>query len=124
MTSLAAIASVMCFLVTAFPKINTYVSRYINSHESFEVLDAALETLPDDASVKSSTFFVPHLAQRHEIYEIKSENETDFVVLDMRPALVNEALPYKTEYMNQGYTCYNDVPGYVLILQNPNYNNE
>lgn len=120
MMSLAAIASVMCFLVTAFPKLDIYVSRYVKSKETFDILDEALETLPEDASVKSSTFFVPHIANRDEIYEIKSENETDFVVFDMRPALINETTELREEYLDEGYTTYEYVPGYVLILQNPN----
>lgn len=120
MTSLAAIASVMCFLVTAFPKFESYVTRYVKDKEDFEIIDSALETLPEDASVKSSTFFIPHIAQRDEVYEIKSENETDYVVFDMRPALINETSALRVEYIDQGYTVYTDEPGYVLILQNPN----
>ncbi len=120
MTSLAAVASVMCFLVTAWPKLNNYVGKYSQMKDEFEIIDEALETLPDDASVKASTFFVPHIAQRNEIYEIKSENETDYVVFDMRPNLVNETTGLRAKYLSEGYTCYKDEPGYVLILQNPN----
>lgn len=120
MMSLAAIASVMCFFVTAFPKLDAYVSRYVKSKETFEILDEALESLPEDATVKSSTFFVPHIADRDEVYEIKSENETDFVVFDMRPALINETTELREKYIDEGYITYKNVPGYVLILQNPN----
>ncbi len=120
MTSLAAVASVMCFIVTAWPKINNYVGKYERSKAEFEIIDAALETLPDDATVKASTFFVPHIAQRDEIYEIKSENETDYVVFDMRPKLINETEDLREKYLSEGYTVYKEAPGCVLILKNPN----
>lgn len=120
LTSLAAIASVMCFLVTAFPKINVFVNKYVQNKEVYAVLDEALETLPDDATIKASTFFVPHLADRDEIYEITSKNETDFVVFDMRSPYIKETTQLREEYIDEGYITVKDVPGHVLILQNPN----
>ena len=82
-------------------------------------MDEALETIPEDASVKASTFFIPHIADRHEIYEIKSKNNTDYVVFDMRPNLIHETTDLRTEYIANGYTEYLNVEGYILILQNP-----
>ena len=119
MVSLAAVASVMFFLITAAPKIENYTKRIIKAKEEFTILDEALETIPEDASVKASTFFIPHIADRHEIYEIKSKNNTDYVVFDMRPNLVHETTDLRTEYIANGYTEYLNVEGYILILQNP-----
>lgn len=120
MMSLAVVASVMCFLTTAVPKLGSYVTRYSKGQHEFEVIASALETLPEEASVKSSTFFIPHIAQRDEVYEIKSKNETDYVVFDMRPALIDETTELREEYLSKGYIRYTDEPGYVLILKNPN----
>ncbi len=118
--SFAAVASVMFFLVTAAPKIENYSKRIVSGKEEFQILDEALETIPEDASVKASTFFIPHIADRDEIYEIKSKNETDFVVFDMRPALIGETTELRAEYIDMGYEYYNNVEGYILILKNPN----
>ncbi len=117
--SLAAIASVMFFLVTAAPKLESYSRRIVSGKEEFQILDEALETIPEDASVKASTFFVPHIADRNEIYEIKSKNETDYVVFDMRPNLVGETTELRAEYIEKGYEFYTDIEGYILILKNP-----
>ncbi len=119
MTSLAAVAAVMCFFVTALPKLEAYTKRYVTGKEEFEIIDTALETIPDDASVKASTFYVPHIADRHEIYEINSKNETEYVVFDVRPALVHETDELRAEYFAMGYEVYQDVENYVLILKNP-----
>ncbi len=117
--SFAAVASVMLFLVTAAPKIESYTKRIVSGKEEFQILDEALESIPEDASVKASTFFVPHIADRHEIYEITSKNETDYVVFDMRPALIGETTELRAEYIAMGYEYYNDIDGYILILKNP-----
>ena len=119
MTSLAAVAAVMCFFVTALPKLEAYTKRYLTGKEEFEIIDTALDTIPDDASVKASTFYVPHIADRHEIYEINSKNETEYVVFDVRPALVHETDELRAEYFAMGYEVYQDVENYVLILKNP-----
>ena len=120
MTSLAVIASVMCFFTTAVPKLGNYAARYINGQQEFAIIESALETIPEDASVKSSTFFIPHIAQRDEVYEIKSKNETDYVVFDMRPALAGETTQLREQYLSLGYECCVNEPGKVLILKNPN----
>ena len=117
--SLAAIASSMFFLVTAAPKIENYSKRIVSGKEEFQILNEALETIPEDASVKASTFFVPRIADRNEIYEIKSKNETDYVVFDMRPNLVGETVELRAEYIEKGYEFYKDIEGYILILKNP-----
>ncbi len=119
---LAATASVMFFLVTAAPKLENYTHRYTVARQEFEILDSALESIPKDASVKASTFFVPHIAQRHEVYEIKSKNETDYVVFDMRAPLVDETTDLRAEYLEMGYQPYLSEFGYILILKNPAIN--
>ncbi len=119
MTSFAVTACAMCFVVTVFPKMMSYTKRYVESRHEFEIISSVLETIPQDASVKSSTFFVAHIAQRDEIYEINSKNETDYVVFDMRPALVNETNELRELYLSLGYESVADEPGYVLILKNP-----
>ena len=92
----------------------------ITGKEEFTILNNALDSIPKDASVKASTFFVPHIADRHEIYEINSKNETDYVVFDMRPALVNETETLRSIYYGMGYTTVLDVPDHILIIKNPN----
>ncbi len=119
MTCLAAVAAIIIFLPNSGNKINYLSERYENGQYEFSVLNSALDLIPDEASVKSSTFFIPHIAQRNEIYEITSENETDFAVFDMRPSLVDETTALREYYYSLGYTAELDEEGYILILKNP-----
>ena len=118
-SSLAAVAAVMCSLVTVGPKLGAYIMRYNSSEISFDVMDSVLETIPDDASVKASTFLVPHIADRHEIYEVNSKNETDYIVFDMRPSLAHETEQLREYYLIMGYEVYEEAENHVLILKNP-----
>ncbi|MBR6620178.1 MAG: DUF2079 domain-containing protein [Clostridia bacterium] len=117
--TLAAAASVIMFLPTAGEKINIYAQRYINDREEFVTLTQALETIPKEASVRASTFFVPHIADRNEIYEIVSNNETDYMVFDMRPSLAHETDDLRGEYLAKGYTIELDIPDRIMIMKAP-----
>ena len=44
----------------------------------------AMESIPDDASVVASTFFLPHLSNRDYIYEYPYDKGADYIVLDLR----------------------------------------
>ena len=120
MVCLAAVASIMLFLPTSGSKIAYLTERYEAGQYEFSVLNEALESIPEEASVKASTFFVPHIADRNEIYEITSQNETDFAVFDMRASLIDETTTFREEYFAKGYTVELEEEGYILILKNPN----
>ncbi|HBL40862.1 MAG TPA: hypothetical protein DDY98_04535 [Ruminococcaceae bacterium] len=116
---LAADSSLFLFTVNAWPKLNSTATKYFNYQAEFEALDEALSHVPDGASVKASTFLVPHLYARDEIYDIKSDNETDYVVFDMRGIYAEDTVALRAKYVLQGYTVCYDSPGSILILQNP-----
>ena len=117
---LAAIASLFLFTVNAWPKLSATYTKYYYYQEEFAALDEALSRIPPDASVKASTFFVPHLYERDVIYDVRSENETDYVVFDMRGKYADETTALRMQYIAEGYEIDCDSPGYVLILKNPN----
>ena len=119
MSSLAAVAAVMIFLITADGRLSAREERYKTGAEEFATLNSALETLPEDASVKASTFFIPHIADRDEVYEIRSENETDYVVFDMRPSLIHETDDLRLIYAAMGYSTELDIPDRIMIMKNP-----
>ncbi|MBR4050787.1 MAG: DUF2079 domain-containing protein [Clostridia bacterium] len=119
MSSLAAVAAVMIFLITAGGRLNALEERYKTGAEEFATLNSALETLPEDASVKASTFFIPHIAARDEVYEIRSNNETDYVVFDMRPSLIHETDDLRVLYAAMGYSTELDIPDRIMIMKNP-----
>ncbi len=119
MSSLAAVAAVMLFLVTAGGRLSALDERYKSGAEEFATLNSALETLPEEASVKASTFFIPHIADRDEVYEIRSVNETDYVVFDMRPSLIHETDDLRVLYAAMGYSTELDIPDRIMIMKNP-----
>ncbi len=119
LAAFAAAASIIIFLPTAGSKIDAYINRYQSGQEEFAILNEALETIPEDASVRASTFFVPHIAQRKEIYEIRSANETDYMVFDMRPSLAHETDDLRAEYLARGYTVELDIADHIMIMKAP-----
>ncbi len=121
---LAAAASLFLFTVNAWPKLSAIYTKYTCFQYEFEAVDEALSRVPADASVKAGTFFVPHLYERDEIYDVRSENETDYVVFDMRGKYADETTDLRLKYIAEGYELYYDSPGYVLILKSPNAKGE
>lgn len=84
LASLSAVFSVIIFAFSISPKF-TYVNRLSENKEDYVKIRAALDTIEEDASVLSTTFFVPYLSQRKEIYEIEyCVKDTDYVVIDLR----------------------------------------
>ena len=117
--SLAAAASVIITMSTTIPRINSYYARLITGSEEFAIIDEALETIPKDASVRASTYFVPHIADRDEIYEIVSNNETEYMVFDMRPAVAHETDELRAEYLAKGYIIETDIADHLIIMRAP-----
>ena len=84
LASLSAVFSVIIFVFSMSPKY-TYVNRLNENKEDYVKIRAALDTIEEDASVLSTTFFIPYLSQRKEIYEIEyCVKDTDYVVIDLR----------------------------------------
>jgi len=76
-----------------------------------EVLNEAMEYVPDGVSVSCSTFIIANLSDRDEIYSIEDMQLTDYVVVDLRysewdkyPGLYS-ALGYKTVYQADDVVC-------------------
>ena len=55
-------------------------------------MEKILSGIPEDASVLCSTFLLPHVAQRAEVYELGSGREAEFVILDLRMEGEDEAI--------------------------------
>lgn len=80
----AAVFSVIMFAFSLSPKL-TYVNRLDVNKEDYVRIRAALDTIEEDASVLSTTFYIPYLSQRKEVYEIEyCVKDTDYVVIDLR----------------------------------------
>ena len=117
-----AAAGCLCsYLMAAFPLVETRIKNWEKNGEYFEEMEAYLqEAVPDDVSVAASTFLLPHIADRDEIYEVyyhKNKADVEYVVLDAR---------YKTDfdkfykaYTDQGYTEVDRLDNRIVILKQP-----
>lgn len=105
MVSHMAVGSLLLYLLLFVPNIEKNIERYQNGKPTYERMEAILATVPDDASVTCSTFLLPHLAQRDVVYEdfYHAECDTDYVVLDMRPGYLGEALKTEERFVAAGY---------------------
>lgn len=79
----AAVASLLLFTSVDLP-YTWLVPSYLENAETRETIGDALARIPDDASVAADTFLVAHLAKRDLIFEYPSNNETEYLVFDLR----------------------------------------
>lgn len=87
---IAAICSVIIFVFSFSPKLN-YIERLRVNHDDYVKIRAALDTIDEDDSVLATTFFIPYLSQRKEVYEIEyCTKDTDYIVIDARYSSADE----------------------------------
>lgn len=102
-----------------------YLSEMENNEYEIECIEDMIASIPEDASISASTFFVPQLSQREEIFMIddaivtnQTAYETDYVVFDLRPGFANEHLSEQISlYESLGYTDYQMEDELYLIMQ-------
>ncbi len=114
---LMLITTLLC-TTNAMSGKNIYYENVEETLESNEEIFDLLETIPEDASVKASTWFVPALSQREEVYDYDySDEETDFIVFDMRTQSVRNKNNVKiAELTSEGYSIYEEIEDKVVIL--------
>lgn len=118
MCSIAICGSIVILPVCSLSK-SYYIDSYRNSAETRRILDDVVASIPKDASVSASTFLVPHLAQRTEVYEYPrlygTKIETDYVIYDARYGELKEA--DRKELEDLGYVSVSEAEGvYELFM--------
>ncbi len=101
----SAAVTALLFAVAAFPRSAYYFNKYFGHLDDYAVMNEALAEIPDDASVVCSTYLLPHLCERDEIYEdwyhqTDKNEDADYVILDMR----YNYREYRDKYEALGYT--------------------
>lgn len=113
-------SSILFFGAFIVPK-SGYIFKYFENRDKYTQLEGYLDVIEDDASVTASTFILPHIADRREIYQLKkgseTEAETDYVVIDLRGITEQSANGYIYAYENKGYAIVRCEYGMVLILE-------
>ncbi len=122
--SVAAVAcSLFMFMGLFYPEFISYVGQYSANIEDVEIIDEVLEGIPEDSSVCASTYFIPKLSEREELYEIyyhtpRDGEVLDYIILDTRFDYSTylekyEALGYEVTHIGQN----SDGDNIITVLQ-------
>lgn len=102
-----------------------YIRDYFYATTERNALAHMRSCIPDQASVAASTFFVPQLANREEIYMLDASilnreqlYETDYVVFDLRNGFTDDSTHDQiARYQDAGYATVEENPSYYLVLK-------
>ena len=82
------LSALLCSVFIFYSLFGNWLNYYPNyrlSADSRQAIDHATELIPDDAVVVASTFFLPNLSQRKEIYELeRTEKKGEYYIVDLR----------------------------------------
>ena len=111
----------MMFFMCIIPTFTKNVKLSSENKEMYNEIDAVLSGIEDDAVVCASTFFLPHLAQREEIYEVHYTKHSDFdyIILDYRPAYKDGSMQFAEKFKEYGYVQVDSGSEYVGMLVRP-----
>lgn len=117
-----AALSLLASFVTSVSLLTQNVYFYDSYRENkayYDGIEACLDTIPEDASVVSDGTFLPHVANRDEIYAFDDDklNELDYDFYVLRNS--DEKTEQKLE--DAGYTCFAQYESAVVIYKSPNY---
>ena len=133
---LVTVSATAC-IITAFSLVSGKISfyeRYEEKSEYYQNLEDCLASIPEDASVAANTWFVPHVANRDEVYLFdkndfardSEDNITgilnlqryDFYALSRADENTNSAINYLEQ---AGYQIFNQTENYIIIYVSPDY---
>lgn len=119
MLTVAASCCLCLYLSMVAPKVAHYTDIWLTYGDTYDQMEAILDTVPEDASVAASSFLVAHLADREEIYEIRyhqGKTDVDYVVFDLR---YDEKTLIKY-YEKKGYEPVSEHQDLILVLKKSN----
>ncbi len=104
--ALAVLVSGGCFIKTVVPKAKAYPGYTKTYAAYYESIRSTLDTIPDSASVASTTFYTTYLSSRDILYDIRycsKEHllQTEYVVLKVSSSA--DFKKYATGGQNNGY---------------------
>ncbi len=122
---IAKINTAVCMVVASIIMFTGYITTkfyYIDAYkehkERNEQVVEILESIPQDASVCATTYYMTHLAMRDEIYGHPEGKGCDFVVYDLTRVNVRER--YKNEakeLLENGYRLYDEMEDVIIVLE-------
>lgn len=118
--AVAATSSIFMFMCNTYYRTSGYESYKTDKNNgAIDIIDDALELVPDDSSVAATTFLVASLYDHREVYEFESTNhrdEVEYIVLDLRISSDDFSVD---DYLNNPiYETVENKPGYIAIFRN------
>lgn len=111
-------AALMLTTSTMAGKLGT-MRHFFEHREENQKLEAVLETVPEEASVTASGFFVPALSQRRILYDMNTKHKTEYIVLDLRGTETSQETIER--YEAEGYERTAFEPDLILVLRDPDF---
>lgn len=87
--------SLFCFCQQILPTARYYVSKSIQYNDVNAAQRAVLDTIPEDASVASSTFYTTYLSNHSQLYDIRYGSEAHILSCAYIVAAYSEDSTYK-----------------------------
>ncbi len=117
----SVVTALLLYVVLVMPSFAHYTKAYIEKYDHYQQIEAVLDTVPDNVSVTTSAMYHPHLAQRAIVYEdfYHTATDTDYAVLDMRPSMEEQSIPFLHNFLEAGYVVVREEPGIAVILKSP-----
>lgn len=95
-----------------------YFESYLVQKQQYDAVRTAIYSIPEEASVGSTTFYCAPASKRRELYEIKyteHKDELDFVILDLR---IPEGTNLVPEYeKDPDFKVYYKLDGWIAIYK-------
>ncbi|MBQ8297117.1 MAG: DUF2079 domain-containing protein [Ruminococcus sp.] len=137
MVTASAVASFIMSITLLSGNI-AYYENWQEKKDYYQELDDCLDTIPEDAAVAVNTWYLPHIADRDEVYildggdfNINPDNPADmtlremerydFFVMNYRDDYAEPAI---TQLTANGFTLFNEVKnsvGHIVIYASPEY---
>ncbi len=122
----AICASLILFCGTTFTSKYFYFTNYDKNEQLRADMAEAIAQIPEDASVVSSTFILPHVAYRSEIYPMttKHMDKCEYAVVDLRYGKEIKNNPHTNDYgwlVAEGWEQIWFTQGTVAVFKNPSY---
>lgn len=111
------LACALAITGTVVASKSKYARLYARHHEKAAQARELLSGIPVDAAVRSSTFFVPQLSMRDEIYLLSSAHPADYAVVDLRKGYEKHLNEILAELKRTGFEETGRVDGYVAVFR-------
>lgn len=110
----AACCSLIVFMGLHFGRAG-YLENYKYDAKQRQTIDYALGLIPEDASVVSSTFLLPNLSQRDELYQLETTSRSaEYYVLDLRYSTNKYSVE---DYLGEGFETLFYEEGIIAVFK-------